>query len=91
MAAPYWRATIPSREEEKRRHLLLNIVVLASSIVLFEEEEEEKPKRKKPRCWVRPILRRRDEDGHFARLFQELKDDREWFFSYVPQCFLTFF
>lgn len=48
-----------------------------------ENEEEEAPKKKR-KCWTKNWIRRRPEEGFYAKLFVELKaEEPDFFFSFL--------
>ena len=51
--------------------------------ILITHRRLKQKKRQHKRYWVRQIFRYRDQLGAFNTLFNELKDDREYFFRYL--------
>ena len=50
--------------------------------VLVIDDEKKKKKRRKHRFWVREIFKKREQQGVFSNLLQELRlSDREFYFK----------
>lgn len=62
--------------------------VFAASAVLFEEEEEAQEKKKrKVSCWVKDWVNKRDEEGCYSKLMNELQNNEPKLYrNFVRMC-----
>uniref|UniRef100_A0A1B0DEF5 Uncharacterized protein n=1 Tax=Phlebotomus papatasi TaxID=29031 RepID=A0A1B0DEF5_PHLPP len=62
----------------------LDVLTLAGVGFCYLSALQQSKQKQKRRWWVRPIISRRKDKGHFDNLMQELKfEDKDWFYAYT--------
>lgn len=62
----------------------LDVLTLTGVGFCYLSALQQSKQKQKRRWWVRPIISRRKDKGHFDNLMQELKfEDKDWFYAYT--------